>query len=80
MTEPANWYEDMAKAIKEREKCQAAIDRWTAALQAAEARMAELGAVAPARPPVVQGTAEATIGEIEVDAVPGPSDPEPAQV
>lgn len=75
MTEPANWYEAMAKAIKNREKCQAAIDRWTAALREAEAEMAELGASAPdvpraAEPPVVEGTAVAHIEGLDVAADP----------
>jgi len=61
MTDPASWYEDMAKAIKERENCQAAIDRWTAKRNDAEAKMAALGASAPEPPQVVAGTATAEI-------------------
>lgn len=78
MTEPANWYEAMARAIKEREKCQAAIGRWMVALQDAEARMSELGAVAPEvvrEAPVVEGTAQAHVSGIDVLAADSAAEP-----
>ena len=35
----AQWYEDMAAAMKERDKCVAALERWATALQEAEAKI-----------------------------------------
>lgn len=64
MSEPGNWYEELAKANTEREKCVNAINRWTEALRRAEARMAELAASAPVptpNPDVIEATATATI-------------------
>lgn len=38
----AKWYEDMAAAMKERDKCITALERWNVALAAAEAKIEEL--------------------------------------
>jgi hypothetical protein len=54
MTQSADWFEAMAKAMKVREKCLNAIERWTAALNEAEAKIKELGAQAGADVPEPQ--------------------------
>lgn len=66
MTESADWFDAMAKAMRQREKCLNAIERWTLALHEAEAKVKELGAQAGADAPA-PGAAPETATESGVD-------------
>ncbi len=57
MAQTAQWFEDMAKAMKTREKCLNAIERWTEALKEAEEVITRLSLgvdVPPVADPVFQ--------------------------